>query len=135
MLQFAKSFKNDELDGSVISSAKSITSSKQKDTLKKLLKESIKHSLVNILRSNHDEIFYSWGMLTTPLKKSIIEFDNPYCINFYNSKPTKLELIEKLEQLRYLENGKKIKMVITDFDGIGIDTMEDLINARKLIND
>ncbi len=30
---------------------------------------------------------------------------------------------------------EKIKMVITDFDGIGIDTMEDLINARKLIND
>lgn len=56
-------------------------------------------------------------------------------VDFYNSKPTKLELIEKLEQLRYLENGKKIKMVITDFDGIGIDTMEDLINARKLIND
>ena len=54
-------------------------------------------------------------------------------VDFYNSKPSKLELIEKLEQLRYLENGKKIKMVITDFDGIGIDTMEDLINARNLL--
>lgn len=28
---------------------------------------------------------------------------------------------------------KKIKMVITDFDGIGIDTMEDLIKARNLL--
>jgi 3-deoxy-manno-octulosonate cytidylyltransferase (CMP-KDO synthetase) len=56
-------------------------------------------------------------------------------VDFYKSKPTKLELIEKLEQLRYLENGIKIKMVITDFDGISIDTMEDLIKARKLIND
>lgn len=100
MLQFAKSFKNDELDGSVISSAKSITSSKQKDTLKKLLKESIKHSLVNIRRSNHDEIFYSWGMLTTPLKKSIIEFDNPYCINFYNSKPN---TVQKFITIKLLE--------------------------------
>ncbi|MDA9000314.1 3-deoxy-manno-octulosonate cytidylyltransferase [Flavobacteriaceae bacterium] len=54
-------------------------------------------------------------------------------VDFYNSKPSKLELIEKLEQLRYLENGKKIKMVITDFDGIGIDTMEDLIKARNLL--
>ena len=53
-------------------------------------------------------------------------------VDFYNSKPTKLELIEKLEQLRYLESGKKIKMVISDFDGIGIDTMEDLIKARSL---
>ena len=56
-------------------------------------------------------------------------------LDFYNSKPTKLEQSEKLEQLRYLENGKKIKMVITDFDGIGIDTIEDLVKARKLIND
>ena len=54
-------------------------------------------------------------------------------VDFYNSKPSKLELIEKLEQLRYLENGKKIKMVITDFDGIGIDTMEDLIKARNFL--
>ena len=54
-------------------------------------------------------------------------------IDFYNSDRTKLESIENLEQLRHLENGKKIKMVITDFDGIGIDTMEDLIKARNLL--
>jgi 3-deoxy-manno-octulosonate cytidylyltransferase (CMP-KDO synthetase) len=41
-----------------------------------------------------------------------------------------LENIEKLEQLRYLENGVKIKMVITDFSAIGIDTPEDLVAAR-----
>jgi len=54
-------------------------------------------------------------------------------IDFYNSDRTQLESIENLEQLRHLENGKKIKMVITDFDGIGIDTMEDLIKARNLL--
>ena len=58
--------------------------------------------------------------------------DKKSLVDFYNSKPTKLELIEKLEQLRYLESGKKIKMVISNFDGIGIDTMEDLIKARNL---
>lgn len=62
----------------------------------------------------------------------IYGFRKKSLIDFYNSKPTKLELIEKLEQLRYLESGKKIKMVISDFDGIGIDTMEDLIKARSL---
>ena len=62
----------------------------------------------------------------------IYGFRKKSLVDFYNSKPTKLELIEKLEQLRYLESGKKIKMVISDFDGIGIDTMEDLIKARSL---
>lgn len=42
-----------------------------------------------------------------------------------------LENIEKLEQLRYLENGVKIRMVKTTFSAIGIDTPEDLIAARK----
>ena len=53
-------------------------------------------------------------------------------IEFYNSNPTRLEMIEQLEQLRYLEKGKKIKMVQTDFKTIGIDTMDDLLKARKL---
>ena len=45
-----------------------------------------------------------------------------------------LENIEKLEQLRYLENGVRIKMVETDFIGIGIDTPEDLERARGQIS-
>jgi 3-deoxy-manno-octulosonate cytidylyltransferase (CMP-KDO synthetase) len=45
-----------------------------------------------------------------------------------------LENIEKLEQLRYLENGLPIKMVETSFTGIGIDTPEDLEKARKFLN-
>ncbi len=41
-----------------------------------------------------------------------------------------LERHEKLEQLRYLENGIRIRMVETTFSGIGIDTPEDLEKAR-----
>ena len=44
-----------------------------------------------------------------------------------------LENIEKLEQLRYLENGVPIKMVETTFTGIGIDTPEDLEKAKRLL--
>jgi 3-deoxy-manno-octulosonate cytidylyltransferase (CMP-KDO synthetase) len=44
-----------------------------------------------------------------------------------------LENIEKLEQLRYLENGIPIKMVETAFTGIGIDTPEDLEKARLFL--
>lgn len=44
-----------------------------------------------------------------------------------------LERTEKLEQLRYLENGVRIRMVETDFTGLGIDTPEDLEKARQII--
>ncbi len=42
-----------------------------------------------------------------------------------------LEEAESLEQLRVLENGHDIKVLVTDYDGIGIDTEEDLEQARK----
>ncbi len=44
-----------------------------------------------------------------------------------------LEATEKLEQLRYLEFGKRIKMVETSHSGIGIDTLEDLEKAREML--
>ncbi len=40
-----------------------------------------------------------------------------------------LENIEKLEQLRYLENGVAVRMVLTDFSSIEIDSPEDLQKA------
>ena len=43
-----------------------------------------------------------------------------------------LKLAESLEQLRWLQNGYKIKIGITDCPTIGIDTPEDLEAARKL---
>ncbi|OYW20634.1 MAG: 3-deoxy-D-manno-octulosonate cytidylyltransferase [Sphingobacteriales bacterium 12-47-4] len=45
----------------------------------------------------------------------------------------KLEQVEKLEQLRYLENGVKIRMVSTEYSGIGIDTPAELEKARELL--
>lgn len=43
------------------------------------------------------------------------------------------EKAEKLEQLRYLEYGMKIKVLETDFMGFGIDTPEDLEKANTLL--
>jgi len=45
-----------------------------------------------------------------------------------------IENIEKLEQLRYLENGVRIKMIETSFSSIGIDTPEDLEKARSFLD-
>ena len=41
-----------------------------------------------------------------------------------------LENIEKLEQLRYLENGVALRMVLTDYTIVEIDAPEDLEKAR-----
>ncbi len=54
-------------------------------------------------------------------------------LDFYSLPMLSLEASEKLEQLRYLEYGKRIKMVETTHISIGIDTIEDLEKARKMI--
>ena len=51
-------------------------------------------------------------------------------LKFTKLKPTDLENAEKLEQLRMIENGIKIKIVVTELDSIGVDTPEDLEKAR-----
>ena len=50
---------------------------------------------------------------------------------FTELPPSLLEETEKLEQLRYLENGFKIRLALTNIPTIGIDTPEDLERARK----
>jgi 3-deoxy-manno-octulosonate cytidylyltransferase (CMP-KDO synthetase) len=44
-----------------------------------------------------------------------------------------LELAESLEQLRWLDNGYKIKVGITHLETIGIDTPEDLEKAKEMV--
>ena len=53
-------------------------------------------------------------------------FTKQALVNFSKLPPSKLELVEKIEAIRILENGSRIKMIETDFLGVGIDTKEDL---------
>ena len=62
----------------------------------------------------------------------IYAFRKKALLDFYRLPMKSLEASEKLEQLRYLEFGKRIKMIETDKGSIGIDTLEDLEEARKL---
>jgi len=56
-----------------------------------------------------------------------------FLLQFAAMPPTFLELSEKLEQLRALEHGEKIKVVETSFESLGVDTPEDLVKARELL--
>ncbi len=56
-----------------------------------------------------------------------------YLKKFAQSAPTKLEQLEKLEQLRALELGERIHVDVTDLDvGLGVDTEADLEQVRRL---
>ena len=63
----------------------------------------------------------------------IYAFRKQSLLYFYSLPMKSLETSEKLEQLRYLEYGKRIKMVETTHVGIGIDTLEDLEKARRVV--
>ncbi|MDC3064123.1 3-deoxy-manno-octulosonate cytidylyltransferase [bacterium] len=56
-------------------------------------------------------------------------------INFSGLKPSKLEKIEMLECIRFIENSQKIKMFQIEEPTIGIDTSEDLNRAKKYLED
>lgn len=63
----------------------------------------------------------------------IYGFKKNALLQFYNTPPTPLELAEKIECLRFLEMGFCIKMVLTNYMGIEIDTPEDLIAASNFL--
>jgi len=63
----------------------------------------------------------------------VYAFKKQALLNFTNWPMTPLETAEKIECLRYLENGVPIRMVVTEYMGVEIDTPEDLIKAAKLL--
>lgn len=65
--------------------------------------------------------------------KGVYAFRKQALLDFYNTPITPLEAAEKIEAIRYQEIGKKIKMVETSVEAVGIDTPEDLEKALKFI--
>ncbi len=54
-------------------------------------------------------------------------------LNLSQMDITELEMVERLEQLRAIENGYKIKIVVSSYDSIGVDTPEDLERVKRLM--
>jgi 3-deoxy-manno-octulosonate cytidylyltransferase (CMP-KDO synthetase) len=65
------------------------------------------------------------------LHVGVYAYKKDVLMNFTKWPQSSLEKIEKLEQLRYLENGIKIKMAETEYNNIAIDTPEDLERAKS----
>lgn len=58
-----------------------------------------------------------------------------FLMKFAGMGSTPLENAEKLEQLRALENGYRIKVVTTEYDTIGVDEPQDLIKAEEILKE
>lgn len=96
-----------------------------------------------VVDQNDFALYFSRSVIPYPREKNvgvryfqhigIYAFRKQAIMDFYSLPMKSLEASEKLEQLRYLEFGKRIKMVETTHISIGIDTFEDLEKARKML--
>lgn len=62
-------------------------------------------------------------------------FRKDFLMTYIELPTTPLEEAEKLEQLRALENGYRIKVISTSYDSIGVDTPDDLERLNKILKD
>lgn len=63
----------------------------------------------------------------------VYSYTKDFLLSFAAMPQSMLEKTESLEQLRVLENGYKIKVLAVDYDGVGVDTPEDLEKVRRII--
>jgi 3-deoxy-manno-octulosonate cytidylyltransferase (CMP-KDO synthetase) len=92
---------------------------------------------------NMNSLFFSRSVIPYPRNKEInipyyehigvYAFRKKALLDFTAWPMTPLEAAEKIECLRYLEYGIPLKMVLTQYMGVEIDTPEDLIKAAKLL--
>ncbi|MEC4113595.1 3-deoxy-manno-octulosonate cytidylyltransferase [Myroides pelagicus] len=96
-----------------------------------------------VVDNTNTALYFSRSVIPYPREKNvgvqyyqhigIYAFRKQALLEFTMLPMKSLEASEKLEQLRYLEYGKRIKMAITNHVGIGIDTYEDLEKAIKML--
>ena len=97
-----------------------------------------------VVDKNMNSLLFSRAVIPYPREKGyptayhehigVYAFRKQALMNFTAWPVTPLEAAEKIECLRYLENGIPLRMVEVDFMGIGIDTPDDLERANKLLS-
>ena len=92
---------------------------------------------------NMNALFFSRSVIPYPRDKNfpttyyehigVYAFRKKALLDFTSWPMTPLEAAEKVECLRYLENGIPMRMIVVDYMGVEIDTPEDLNKAAKLL--
>jgi len=92
---------------------------------------------------NMNALFFSRSVIPFPRDKNfpttyyehigVYAFRKKALLDFTSWPLTPLEAAEKVECLRYLENGIPMRMIVVDYMGVEIDTPEDLSKAAKLL--
>ena len=92
---------------------------------------------------NMNSLFFSRSAIPYPRDKDfpvtyyehigVYAFRKLALMNFTYWPITPLEAAEKIECLRYLENGVPLRMIVVDYMGVEIDTPEDLERANTLL--
>lgn len=93
-----------------------------------------------VTKSNGDALYFSRSCIPYQRNKvlaprkhvGIYGYERKFLLQYATMEPTPLELTESLEQLRALENGYTIRVVPTDHTFVGVDTLEDLEQVRKI---
>jgi 3-deoxy-D-manno-octulosonate cytidylyltransferase len=93
---------------------------------------------------NMNSLFFSRSVIPYPRNQElaityyehigVYAFRKEALMQFTKWPMTPLEAAEKIECLRYLEYGIPLKMVVTEYMGVEIDTPEDLVKAASLLN-
>jgi 3-deoxy-manno-octulosonate cytidylyltransferase (CMP-KDO synthetase) len=91
---------------------------------------------MNSLMFSRSPIPYHRDKMVSPIYYEhigVYAFRKQALLNFSSWQMTPLEAAEKIECLRYLENGVPLKMIVTEYMGVEIDTPEDLERANRLL--
>lgn len=96
-----------------------------------------------VVNKNNDSLYFSRSVIPFVANSSakiphylhigVYGFRKEILMRFTNWPASPLERVEKLEQLRYLENGVSIRMALVDFKSVAIDTPEDLEKAKTFL--
>jgi 3-deoxy-manno-octulosonate cytidylyltransferase (CMP-KDO synthetase) len=102
------------------------------------------HVVKAVFDLNGNALYFSRSLIPFPRKRDdsqayehigIYVYRKDFLMRYVNLEPSPLEKTESLEQLRILENGYRLKLVVSSFPyaGISVDTAEDLELVRNIL--
>jgi 3-deoxy-manno-octulosonate cytidylyltransferase (CMP-KDO synthetase) len=102
-----------------------------------------KNNVKVVVRRNNDALYFSREPIPSPwrglkdvpmyMQTGIIAFRRDVLLRFNEQSETRLEQIESVDMNRVLENGGRIRMVLTERATIGVDTPEELREAERVM--